>query len=81
MRVLATVVDTSALAKVVLSSLLAGIGITAVFAVAILSATRFAEMRREGRMTEAVGFAALGITGLAVCTAAVVVGIVIMASK
>jgi hypothetical protein len=78
---LATVVDTSALAKVVASSLLAGIGITGAFAVAILGATRFADMRREERLAEAVGFAALAIAALAACAAAVVVGIVIMTSK
>ena len=78
---LATVVDTSALAKVVASALLAGIGITAAFAVAVLGATRFADMRREERLAEAAVFAALGIAGLGVCIAAVVVGIIIMVSK
>jgi hypothetical protein len=78
---LATVVDTSALAKVVASSLLAGIGVTAAFAVAILGATRFADMRREERPAEAAGFAALAIVALGACAAAVVAGIIIMTSK
>jgi hypothetical protein len=78
---LATVVDTSALAKVVASSLLAGIGTTAAFAVAILGATRFADMRREERLVEAAGFAALAIAALGACAAAVVVGIIVMTSK
>ena len=78
---LATVVDTSALAKVVVSSLVAGIGLTAVFALAIFGATRFADMRREERFVEATVFAAVAAAALAGCTAAVVLGIVIMTSK
>jgi hypothetical protein len=79
--VLGTVVDTTALAKVVLASLIAGIGVTLAFALAILGATRFADMRRDDRMLEAGAFGALATIALAVCVAAVVLGIIVMMTK
>jgi hypothetical protein len=78
---LATVVDTGALAKVIAASLVAGIGVTAAFALGILGATRFADMRKEERAVEAAAYGAMALAAFAACVAAVVVGIVIMASK
>jgi 4-amino-4-deoxy-L-arabinose transferase-like glycosyltransferase len=78
---LATVVDTSALGKVILWSLAAGIGVTAAFAVAIVGSTRFAEMRRSGRIVEAGAFGLLAVVALAAFAAAIVIGIVVMTSK
>jgi cyanate permease len=78
---IATLVDTSALAKVVVASLVATIGLTAAFAAAILGATRFAEMRRDERPLEAGLFAGIAFVGLGICVAGVVVGIVVMTSK
>jgi hypothetical protein len=77
----ATVVDTKALLEVVWSSLLAGVGIAAMFSLAIVGATRFSDMRRDGRMLEAGMFAALMALALAASAAAVVLGVVVMASK
>ena len=79
--VLATVVDTAALAKVIAASLIMGIGVTLVFALAILGATRFADMRRDDRMLEAGAFGVLAAIGLTACVAAVVLGIIVMTSK
>jgi hypothetical protein len=79
--VIATVVDTAALGKVVAASLIAGIGVTAVFAVGILGATRFADMRRDARPIEAALFAIMGSVALLACLAAAVVGIVVMTTK
>ncbi len=78
---IATVVDWAALRDVVLYSLVAGIGVTLAFSLAILGSTRFAELRRDERTAEAFAFGALAIAGLAVSAAAIVVGIVVMTSK
>lgn len=78
---LATLVDTAALAKVVAASLVAGIGITVAFALAILGTTRFTDMRQDARSIEAGAFAILGGLALAACVGAVVFGIVVMTSK
>lgn len=78
---LATIVDTDALGKVIVYSLVAGIGVTASFALTILGATRFADMRRDERPLEAGLFGVLTALALAVSIAAVVLGIVVMTSK
>lgn len=78
---LAVVVDWEKLLDVVIVSLVAGIGVTAVFAVAILGATRVMDMSRDGRAVEAGAYGVLAIVSLAVVIAAVVYGIVIMTSK
>lgn len=78
---LATVVDTSALAKVVLYSLVGAIGVTTAFSLAILGAVRFADMRRDDRSIEAGAFALLAAVATAASLGAVVIGIVVMMSK
>jgi hypothetical protein len=81
MRLLGTIVDTSALAKVIVGSLVAGIGVTIAFSFAILGSTRFADMRRDERTLEAAVFAGIALVGAAACVGAVVFGIVVMTSK
>jgi hypothetical protein len=79
--VLATVIDTSALAKVVLYSLVGAIGVTLAFSLAIMGAIRFADMRRDERAIEAGAFALLATVTAAASIAAVVLGIIVMTSK
>jgi hypothetical protein len=79
--VIATVVDTSALAKVVLYSFLGAIGVTTAFSLAILGAIRFADMRRDERTIEAGIFAVLAAVAAAASIGAVAVGIIVMTSK
>lgn len=79
--ILAAIVDTGALGKVIIASLIAGIGVTVAFALTILGATRFADMRRDDRPVEAGVFAVLATLALAASVAAVVVGVVVMTSK
>ena len=76
-----SIVDWKTLGKVILWSFATGVGITVVFSLAILGASRFADMRRDGRAIEATGYAVLMAVALAVVAAAVVVGIVVMAKK
>ena len=78
---LATVVDTQALLKTVVAALVAGVGVTLVFSVAILGAARFVDLSRDGRMASAVAFGMLAIVALAAAAAAVTIGIIVMTSK
>ncbi len=75
------VVDWATLGKVIAAALIAGIGVTAAFSVAVLGATRSVEMRRNARGLEASAFAVLAVLGAALCVAAIVFGIVVMSEK
>jgi hypothetical protein len=78
---IASVVDWDALLEVVWVSLLAGVGVTGAFGVAILGATRALDLSRDGRPGEAVIFGVVGLAALAAVIAAIVFGIVVMTSK
>jgi cytosine/adenosine deaminase-related metal-dependent hydrolase len=77
----AAIVDWKTLGKVALWSLGTGVGLALVFSLAIVGAARFADMRRDGRSIEAGGYAVLLVVSLAAVTAAVVLGIIVMAKK
>ena len=81
MLVATSLIDTGALLKVIWVSLLAGVGGTAAFSVAIVGATRFVEMRREGRAAEAGAFALVGAIGLGLCLGAIALGLWAIVSK
>jgi hypothetical protein len=72
------IVDTHALAQVLWVSVVAGVGMTASYGLAILGATRAVEFGRDGRVGEAAAYAVLGVAGLAAFLAAIVFGIVIL---
>jgi hypothetical protein len=76
--VIATVVDWDALLQVIWVSLLAGVGVTAAWAFALLGATRALEYGRDGRVAAAVVYGTVGVVGVAAVIAAVVFGIVIL---
>ena len=76
---LATLVDWSALGKVVLYSLVATVGVTAVFSFGIVGLTRFDERRRVG--ANGIGYAALALVSALIVTAVVVEAIIIMTKK
>ncbi len=78
---LATVVDTKALWQTVVAAVVAGLGTTFVFSLAILGAARFAEATRNGRAGEATIFGGLAILALLGTAAAVVVGVIVMTTK
>jgi hypothetical protein len=84
MRLLAEstpVVEWGKLGEVVLYSLAAGVGVALCFALAILGATRFADMRRADHTGGAIGYALLAALGLAATLGAVVMAIVVMTTK
>jgi len=78
---IAEAVDWGALAEVVWTSLLGGIGVTAIFAVAILGATRSVDLRNDGNPLGAGAYGLLTVLALAAVAAAVAFGIVVMTSK
>jgi hypothetical protein len=77
----ATIVDTQALLKAIAAAFIAGVGVTLIFSVAILGASRFADMGREGRPATAIAFAALGLIALLAAGAAVTIAIIVMTQK
>jgi hypothetical protein len=74
-------VDTKALLETVAASVIAGVGITVIFSMAIAGAAIFADARRHARPVLAAGAAFLMGVGLAGSAAAVVIGIIVMTSK
>jgi hypothetical protein len=77
----ATVVDTKALLETVVASLIAGVGITVIFSMAIAGAALFADARRNARPVLATGAVVLMTVGLAGSAAAIAFGIIVMTSK
>ena len=78
---LGTVVDWDALKEMLWTASLAGVGVTCIYAIAILGATRAIDASREGRLAEAVIFGVVGAAALAGVGAAVVFGIIVMSQK
>jgi len=77
----ATIVETKDLLQTVVASLVASVGITVTFSVAIWGTARFADLSRGERSVAAAGAAALAVLAALVTLAGVVYGIVVMASK
>jgi hypothetical protein len=69
------------LAQVVWVSLLAGIGITAVFSLVILTSARATEHGHSGRRGAALGFALLAATAFAVFGVGIALGVSAMFAK
>lgn len=78
---MATIVETKELVETVIASLVAGVGVTAVFSVAIWGGARFVDLSRGGRPLAAGAAATLGVLALGTTLAAVAFGIVVMTSK
>jgi hypothetical protein len=78
---IATVVETKALLDTVLASVVAGVGVTTVFAILIFGVARSADMVRDDRPVAAAAAGGLAVISLLVVTAAIVLGIGVMTSK
>jgi len=74
-------VDLNDLLEVIVVSLAAGIGCTGAFGLAILGGTRAMDFGRDGRITGAVLYGALGVVAVAVVVTTIVYGIVVMVNK
>ena len=77
----AVLVETKNLAETVVASLVAGVGVTVVFSIAIWGAARFVDLSRSERPLAAGGAAALMLLALGATVAGLVLGIVAMTSK
>jgi hypothetical protein len=71
-------VDWDALLTAVWASLVAGVGVSAAFGVAILGGARAVELRRDGYAGGAVLFAVVGLLGALVVVAAIVFGLIVI---
>ncbi len=75
MKVLAaSVVDTHAVLQLLWVSLVAGVGVTAAFSLAILGFTRASELAGSAR----IGFAAVGVIAFAACAGAIALGVLLL---
>jgi hypothetical protein len=78
--ILATLIDWSALGKVVLYASIAAVGVTTVFSVGIVGLARFDEGRR-GNGGGGVGYLALALLCGLIVAAVVVEAIIVMTNK
>lgn len=74
----ASIVDWQGILDVVIVSFVAGIGVTAIYAVAVLGVTRVLDMSRDGRTLEAGAYGVLAAVSFTAVIAACVFGIVIL---
>jgi hypothetical protein len=81
MSLAGSIVDGDALLEVIWVSFAAGLGVTAVFAIGLVGTTRAVDMRRNGRVPEAVAFGALALVTAVCVAAAVVLAVVVMTHK
>jgi hypothetical protein len=78
---MAVVVETRELLETVIASIVAGVGVTVIFSVAIWGVARFVDLSRSERPFAAGAAAGLAGLALLVTLGSVVYGIVIMTSK
>lgn len=78
---LASLVEGEELAQSVVASVVAGVGVTVVFSVAIWGAVRFVDLSRDQRPLAAAAAALLAAVALTATIGAVVVGILVMTHK
>ena len=74
-------IDTTALLKMVYSSLLASVFVAVVFSTALLGAIRASDSRRDGRGVAATAYAVLAVVGVMLAGGAIVYGLVLIARK
>jgi hypothetical protein len=79
--IVAKIIDPQAAWQAIWTAAVAGVGVTIVFSIAVLGATRAADLRRDDRDAQAVLFAGLGLLGFAATIAAVVYAITLITTK
>jgi hypothetical protein len=78
---IATIVEGKDLLETVVASVVAGVGVTFVFSIAIWGAARFADLSRGERPLAAAAAALTAALALLATAAAVVIGIIAMTTK
>jgi hypothetical protein len=79
--IIAKVIDGHAAWQAVWTATVAGVGVTIVFSLAVLGATRSTDMRRNDRPGQAAAFGVLALLGLAATLGAVVYAITLITTK
>jgi hypothetical protein len=74
-------IDAGQLAEVIWVSLLAGVGVTAAYSFVVLGTAGFAQARRAGRGTAALGYGLLAAVALLVFAAGVIYGVHVLLAK
>jgi hypothetical protein len=77
----ASVIDWDALGKVVLYSLVAGLGVPAVYSIAVLGAARSTDAQREKRGGQATAYALVALVCGIACLAAIAYGVYLLTQK
>lgn len=78
---IATIVDVDALWQTIWTAALAGVGVTVVYACAVLGSTRAMEASRERRTPASAAYAALALLSTAGVIAAIVYAFVLITTK
>jgi hypothetical protein len=79
--IIAKVIDGHAAWQAVWTATVAGVGVTIVFSLAVLGATRSTDMRRNDRPGQAAAFGVLAVLGLAATLGAVVYAVTLITTK
>jgi hypothetical protein len=79
--IVAKIIDTSAAWQAVWTAAVSGVGVTIVFSLAVLGATRSTDMRRDDRPGQAAMYVALALVALAATVGAVVYAITLITTK
>jgi hypothetical protein len=79
--VIATIIETRTLAKVVLYSVVAGVGVAVIFGAGVSSAASLFDALREHRSGAGMAWGALTVLCLVLVLGVVVLGIVVMSTK
>ena len=74
-------IDTTALLKMVYSSLLASVFVAIVFSTGLLGAIKASDSRRAGRGGPAAAYAVLAVVGVLLAGGVIVYGLVLIARK
>ncbi len=78
---LATLVDVDALWRTAWTAAVAGVGVSLIFALTIVGATRSADLRREDRVAPAALYALMALLGAAATLGGVAYGVVLITTK
>jgi hypothetical protein len=79
--IVAKIIDPHAAWQAIWTAAVAGVGVTIVFSIAVLGATRAADLRRDDRDAQALLYAAIGLLGFAATIGAVVYAITLITTK
>jgi hypothetical protein len=78
---MATIIDVHALWQTIWTAAVGGIGVSIVFALSVLGATRASDIRRSGGRGEALPYILLAVVGTLLALGAAVYAIVLIADR